>query len=182
MGSAASHSRVEPTDDGAFVHLRNLKKGVPLAGVMAPKEVQFSFSALDGAAYLAPRVYPSLHTENSGSRLAPIVDVCPRTSSCRALDDSDNTPSTTAPDERCRTDSLQSSPSRELRHEESSKAINKGMAPYRLFGPGTCRGSVIEPTFIEPTLELAKTDKARSASQDLSRRKSSSALLLRHVW
>ena len=165
MGSAASHSRVEPAE-GAVVHLRNLKKGVSLADVMAPKkEVQFSITALNGATYLAP-----------------IVDVCPRTSSCRALDDSDNTPSTTAPDERCRTDSLQSSPSRELRHEESSKAINKGMAPYRLFGPGTCRGSVIEPTFIEPTLELAKTDKARSASQDLSRRKSSSALLLRHVW
>ena len=165
MGSAASHSRVEPTDDGAFVHLRNLKKGVPLAGVMAPKEVQFSFSALDGAAYLAP-----------------IVDVCPRTSSCRALDDSDNTPSTTAPDERCRTASLQSSPSRELRHEESSKPINNGTTPYRLFASGTFRRSTMEPTFIEPTLELAKTDKARSASQDSSRRKSSSALLLRHVW
>jgi len=156
MGSAASHSRVEPAE-GAVVHLRNLKKGVSLADVMAPKkEVQFSITALNGATYLAP-----------------IVDVCPRTSSHGALDDfdglmsGDNTPSR--------------SPPRELRHEESSKAINNGMAPYRLFGPGTCRGSVMEPTFIEPTLELAKTDKARR-SQDSSRRKSSSALLLRHVW
>ena len=162
MGSAASHSRVEPIDDScAFVHLRNLKKGVSLAGVMAPKEVQFSTAARDGAAYVAP-----------------IVDVCPCTRSSRGgerLSESVGRLSSVA---------VVNGVSPFIERAESATAINNGTTPYRLFGQGTCRRSIIEPTFIEPTFELAKTDKARRASQDSSRRKSSSALLLgvRHVW
>ena len=166
MGSAASHSRVEPIDyGGAFVHLRDLKKGVSLAGAMAPKKVQFSIAARDGAAYLAP-----------------IVDVCPRTSF--ALSSSRGGERLSESVRRLSSVAVVNGVSPFIEKSESSTAVNNGMTPYRLFGQGTCRRSIIEPTFIEPTFELAKTDKARRASQNSSRRKSSSALLLgvRHVW
>jgi hypothetical protein len=70
MGCGASHAhgasypRVEPTSDGtgAFVHLRNLEKGISLAGVLAPKK-QFEVAARNGVAYWAPITDPTASTE-----------------------------------------------------------------------------------------------------------------------
>ena len=55
MGCGASHLRVEPTSNGtgAFVHLRNLEKGISLAGALAPT-TQFGVVTHDGVVYLAP--------------------------------------------------------------------------------------------------------------------------------
>ena len=47
MGCGASHSRVEPTSDGTFVNLRNLEKGISLAGALAPT-TQLSVVTHDG--------------------------------------------------------------------------------------------------------------------------------------
>ena len=53
MGCGASHSRVEPTSDGTFVNLRNLEKGISLAGALAPT-TQFGVVTHDGVVYLTP--------------------------------------------------------------------------------------------------------------------------------
>ena len=44
---------MEPTSDGTFVNLRNLEKGISLAGALAPT-TQFGVVTHDGVVYLAP--------------------------------------------------------------------------------------------------------------------------------
>ena len=72
MGCGVSLPQSLPrTSDGtgAFVHLRNLDKGISLAGALAPKK-QFKVVARNGVAYLAPITDPtaSLRGSRDGTR------------------------------------------------------------------------------------------------------------------
>ena len=173
MGSGASRSRVEPADR-AFVHLRNLKKGVSLASAMAaPKKVQFSTAPCDGAAYLAP-----------------VDATCPTSSALREHPRSGERRREYV--RRLSSAAIVDGESPLIEPSETSTAVNNGMAPYRLFRPEAVPTFRPEASWLEHREDSqgrlrTMADKNRRASLEKhssSRAQPSSVLRLgaRHVW